>query len=157
VVFVDQSAESVAALDLSAARLRTRVCRVGREQRDALALIRAAIDEADRAGRLDLKARALGLEVRQVRGEDADGMCANTVETTTTFRDGASHTTKEVRLQTRPGPTVQVSELLERLGIVFARDPFVSMYLTADLLASGAGSLKPLDAASANASAPEPP
>jgi catechol 2,3-dioxygenase-like lactoylglutathione lyase family enzyme len=35
VVFVDQSAESVAALDLSAARWRISVCRVGREQRES--------------------------------------------------------------------------------------------------------------------------
>jgi hypothetical protein len=35
VVFVDQSAKSVAALDLCAARLRVRACRVGREQRES--------------------------------------------------------------------------------------------------------------------------
>jgi hypothetical protein len=35
VVFVDQSAESVAALDLSAARRRIGGCRIGREQRES--------------------------------------------------------------------------------------------------------------------------
>ena len=48
VVFVDQSAEPVAAFDLSAARLRVRVCRVGREQRErpvwALAVVVGGVD-----------------------------------------------------------------------------------------------------------------
>ena len=48
VVFVDQSAESVAALDLSAARWRVRVCGVGREQREsavrALAVVVGGVD-----------------------------------------------------------------------------------------------------------------
>jgi hypothetical protein len=47
-VFVDQSAESVAALDLSVARWRVRVCRVGGEQREsavwALAVVVGGID-----------------------------------------------------------------------------------------------------------------
>jgi hypothetical protein len=48
VVFVDESAESVAALDLSANRLRVRVCRVGREQGEpavrALAVVVGGVD-----------------------------------------------------------------------------------------------------------------
>src|SRR5437763_15798982 len=48
VVFVEQSAESVAAFDLSAARLWLRACRVGREQREsavwALAVVVGGVD-----------------------------------------------------------------------------------------------------------------
>jgi hypothetical protein len=48
VVFVDQSAESVAALDFSAARWLVRGCRVGREQREsavgALAVVVGRVD-----------------------------------------------------------------------------------------------------------------
>jgi len=48
VVFVDQSAESVAALDLFAARWLVRVCRLGREEREsavrALAVVMAGVD-----------------------------------------------------------------------------------------------------------------
>jgi putative transposase len=48
VVFVDQSAESVAAFDFSAARRLVRVCRVGREQREsavrALAVVMGGVD-----------------------------------------------------------------------------------------------------------------
>jgi hypothetical protein len=47
-VFVDQSAESVAALDLSTARLRVRACGVGREPREsavrALAVVVGGVD-----------------------------------------------------------------------------------------------------------------
>jgi hypothetical protein len=48
VVFMDQSAESVAALDLSVGRWRVRVCRVGCEQREsavwALAVVMGGVD-----------------------------------------------------------------------------------------------------------------
>jgi hypothetical protein len=48
VVFVDQSAESVAALDLAAGRWPRRVWRVGREQREsavwALAVVVGGVD-----------------------------------------------------------------------------------------------------------------
>ncbi len=48
VVFVDQSAESVAALNLSVSRWLVRVCRVGREQREsavrALAVVVGGVD-----------------------------------------------------------------------------------------------------------------
>jgi gluconokinase len=52
VVFVDQSAESVAAFDLCAARLWVGACRVGREQRESavgsLAVVVGGVDAEDR-------------------------------------------------------------------------------------------------------------
>jgi hypothetical protein len=60
VVFVDQSAEPVAALDVSAARLRVRACRVGREQREssvrALAVVVGGVDAEHRPVKLRLRA-----------------------------------------------------------------------------------------------------